>query len=152
MGISSAVSKFTKHPFDGRKALKIMREDIDAKFSALKERLEEKKEKFVGKLETFVKVSKNGKRWSFLPFKEYIDRYKIFDMDENNVLTIRVKFELLGYVEKPLEAAAVLHQHRNLHHPGHGAEEFQRKQAVKFLMESLKGTKKQDTVADSRIV
>ena len=27
-------------------------------------------------------------------------------MDENNVLTIRVKFELLGYVEKPLEAAA----------------------------------------------
>ena len=50
------------HPFDGRKALKIMREDIDAKFSALKERLEEKKEKFVGKLETFVKVSKKGKR------------------------------------------------------------------------------------------
>ena len=33
-----------------------MREDIDAKFSALKERLEEKKEKFVGKLETLVKV------------------------------------------------------------------------------------------------
>ena len=55
---------------------------------------------------TFVKVSKNGKRWSFLPFKEYIDRYKIFDMDENNVLTIRVKFELLGYVQKSLEAAA----------------------------------------------
>ena len=105
-GISSAVSKFTMHPFDGRKALKIMREDVDAKFFALKERLEEKKEKFVGKLETFVKVSKNGKRWSFLPIKEYIDRYKIFDIDKNNVLTIRVKFELPGYVEKPLEAAA----------------------------------------------
>ena len=49
-------------------------------------------------------------------------------------------------------ARAVLYQHRNLHHPGHGAEEFQRKQAVKFLVESLKGTKKQDMVADSRIV
>ena len=33
-----------------------------------------------------------------------------------------------------------------------GAEEFLRKQAVKFLVESLKGTKKQDMVADSRIV
>ena len=46
----------------------------------------------------------------------------------------------------------MLYQHRNLHHPGHGAEEFLRKQAVKFLVESLKGTKKQDMVADSRIV
>ena len=66
LGISSVVSKFTMHPFNCRKALKIMSEDIDAKFSALKERLEEKREKFVSKLETFVKVSKNGKRWSFL--------------------------------------------------------------------------------------
>ena len=33
-----------------------------------------------------------------------------------------------------------------------GAKEFLRKQAVKFLVESLKGIKKQDTVADSRIV
>ena len=50
LGISSVVSKFTMHPFNCRKALKIMSEDIDAKFSALKERLGEKKEKVVSKL------------------------------------------------------------------------------------------------------
>ena len=70
-GISSAVSKFTMHPFDGRKALKIMREDIDA----------------------------------------------------------------------------VLHQHRNLHHPGHLGQGIPKEVSFKFLVESLKGTKKQDMVA-----
>ena len=48
------------------------------------------KQPFMPKYTTkYFQVSKTGKKWSFLPANEYTDGYKIFDTDENDLLTIR---------------------------------------------------------------